>query len=237
MWITSCHTDKHWATLRPRINGGDENAFLEAITIFQRRIEERFFRCIDGLLLNDSEVKEKWGDERAMLTVPGFAVMSLCSLLIETLHAFYIGHVMQPWQPPIGPCGYPHGSCMKMPSTARSLSDFLKDSTHFSDFNSKMRSSFGQNIRNALLHDAETRSGWVIRIDQPRDKIVEKQADGYVLNRTKFYEALRAEFTDYLARLRDPNAKVLRENFLKKMDAICQYSSSSVPPTFPDGPQ
>lgn len=229
MLITSCHTDKYWAGLRARIAAGEESAFLEAISIFQRRIEERFFRCIDHLLLNDEELSDKWGDRDAQLTVPGFAVMSLCSLLIETLHAFYIGHVMQPWQQPVGPCGYPHGACIKTPSTSRSLSNFLRDSPHFSDFNSRMRSSFSQNIRNALLHDAETRSGWVVRMNEPSDKIVEKQGDEFVLNRTKFYAALRAEFADYLKRLPDPQQGDLRKNFMKKMDAICQYVRPSEP--------
>ena len=224
MWITSCDTDQDWAELRPRITSGDEGAFAQAVSIFERRMEERFFRCIDDLLLNDAAVEENWGNRDVALTVPGFAVLSICSLLMETLHAFYIGHVMKSWQQPFGPCGYPHGACIKIPPTSRSLSDFLRDSSHFRDFNSKMRQSFGANIRNALLHDAETRSGWVIRMDDPTDKIVEKQGEQYVLNRTKFYAALRSEFYDYLARLRGNSHPELRANFLIKMDAICQYA-------------
>jgi hypothetical protein len=44
---------------------------------------------------------------------------------------------------------------------------------------------------------------------------------GYVLNWTRFYRALFAEFTDYLGRLQDPSNKDLRANFLRKMKLLC----------------
>jgi hypothetical protein len=99
----------------------------------------------------------------------------------------------------------------------------LGNSLHFcKDFpNSEIRGDFAVNVRNALLHEAETREGWVVRACEPPDRILGGKKGAYVLNRTNFHKALRDEFKDYLDRLRNPSNDNLRPNFLEKMDSIC----------------
>ena len=48
--------------------------------------------------------------------------------------------------------------------------------------------------------------------------------DGYALNRTMFYEAVKQEFESYLKDLRDPMNGKLRERFKEKMSDICKES-------------
>lgn len=198
-------------------------------------MKERFFSEIELLLACGKT------DSRSI--VPGFAIMALCCILVETLQAFYEGHIMVPPEMPEGPCSYPDGNCLKTapavetiekcsfpdsscvrtPPTARSFAHFLRDSPHFADFNGRARNSFSIQIRNGLLHDAETRGGWLIRESDPSKKILERRGQYYVLNRTRFYKALNAEFGDYLTRLGQSTNGTLRENFIKKMDSICHF--------------
>jgi hypothetical protein len=209
-------TCSDWRALRKRIDAGQAEAWSKAIGVFERRMNERFFRCIESLLKSDEEPAEN------QPIVPGFAIIALCCLLVETLQSFYEGGPAQGPRLPDGACPYPSG-CAKEPSTARPFKEFLKRSPHFnSDFhNSEIRGDFSQHVRNALLHEAETRQGWLIRKSVPRGRIVEGKRGKYVLNRTAFYNALRAEFSDYIALLDDPSKQTERKHFLTKMDSLC----------------
>jgi hypothetical protein len=209
-------TCSDWRALRKRIDADREEAWSQAIGVFKRRMNERFFRCIETLLQSDKEPTEN------QPIVPGFAIMALCCLLVETLQSFYEGGRAEGPTLPDGACPYPNG-CAKEPSTARAFKQFLKRSPHFnSDFhNSEIRGDFSQHVRNALLHEAETRKGWLIRKTVPRGRIVQGKRGKYVLNRTEFYNALRAEFGDYIALLGDPSKQAERRRFLSKMDGLC----------------
>ena len=54
--------------------------------------------------------------------------------------------------------------------------------------------------------------------------MVQPLEDGYALNRTMFYEAVKQEFESYLKDLRDPINGEFRERFKKKMKDICKES-------------
>jgi hypothetical protein len=79
-----------WPDLKMRLEKGDENAWSEAIGVFERRMRERFFSSIDALIASDAKrnqaplnAKSKKG-----AYVPGFSIMALCCLLIDTLQGF-----------------------------------------------------------------------------------------------------------------------------------------------------
>jgi len=131
--------------------------------------------------------------------VPGFAIMALCSLLIETLQAFREG---------------PTGGGRDL------FKPFLRLPAFGSAFeNDVVANAFVGGIRNGIFHEAETRK-WAIRRTEPMGKLVERRGDGYVLNRTAFCVALKIEFEGYLAELRDASKGDRRRRFLEKMDGI-----------------
>src|SRR5712691_8700083 len=114
------------------------------------------------------------------------------------------------------------GPCIKpSPDTTGQLIKFLRRPAFRGAFAvDKTAKSFVHGIRNGILHEAETRK-WVIWREVP-SQMVEPQEDGYALNRTMFYEAVKQEFESYLTDLRDPANGKLRERFKKKMNDICK---------------
>ena len=76
-------------------------------------------------------------------------------------------------------------------------------------------------MRNGILHEAETRK-WIIWRDVPSE-IVKPLDDGFVLNRTLFYEAVKQEFESYLRDLREPTGNS-RVKIQEKMNNICEES-------------
>jgi hypothetical protein len=151
--------------------------------------------------------------------VPGFAILALSCLLIETLQSFRQAPESSP--PVMGPCSYPTGSCIRPSSTTTELfKEFLRLPAFRGAFdNDTIAKSFIRGIRNGVLHEAETRE-WVIWRNEPVDQIVEFRSEGYALNRTEFYRALKSEFEKYIQELRNPAKQKLRQRFLKKMDDV-----------------
>jgi hypothetical protein len=93
-------TDEQWNVMRPRLDQGCEAAWACTIEVFERRVKQRYTSCIEALF--DADSREDVGITAAappdylMLpqhrtgaaVVPGFAVMALCCLVIETLQGF-----------------------------------------------------------------------------------------------------------------------------------------------------
>jgi hypothetical protein len=199
--------------------------------VFERRIRERFFACIEALeaadMRRDVEVAldapadgSTLPPDESGVVVPGFAIVGLCCLLIETLASF--SEVNEtPVQEPIGACTYPTGSCIRpQERSGKRIREFLKRPSFGDAFtNNRVGHSFVHGIRSGIFHDAETRH-WVIWRDEPPNSIVGALAEQHILNRTAFCQALRDEFGQYLAALRDPGNPALRRRFVEKMNAI-----------------
>ncbi|MFQ5829494.1 MAG: hypothetical protein ACE5JD_10115 [Candidatus Methylomirabilia bacterium] len=230
-------TDEQWKRLRKRLGGrdgqiyNDETAWGCAVDVFERRMRERFLSCIEALEKADSQLEKEVApgapaecstlpkDNGKRIVVPGFAVVALCCLLIETLQSFREA----PEQPAqvVGPCSYPRGRCIRLPSSTRDLFiKFLQLPAFHGEFDDrKIAKRFVQGIRNGILHEAETRR-WLIWRGEPQGRIVEPLGNRYALNRTGFYRALKTEFEKYLQELRDPAKQQQRERFVKKMDDV-----------------
>jgi hypothetical protein len=188
-----------WEALSQQLDG-NENAWSEAIGVFERRMRERFFSSIDALFAADTKPDKSSGCKTyPQDCIPGFSIMALCCLLIETLQSF-----------------------QEVPSagTNQQFMKFLSRPAFGGAFNRKIAKSFVTGIRNGILHEAETRK-WVIWRDEPEDKIAAPEEDGFALNRSLFYAALKSEFESYLRELRDPTNSNLRNRFKKKMDDLC----------------
>ncbi|HLI86763.1 MAG TPA: hypothetical protein VKV17_22850 [Bryobacteraceae bacterium] len=77
-------------------------------------------------------------------------------------------------------------------------------------------------VRNGIFHGTETRNGWVIR-REPQQRIVEKAAEGYIVNRTMLHAAVRKAFEAWIERLREGD-ETARENFRRRMDQVIEIS-------------
>lgn len=223
MKICAHCTEADWRKIEEELSRdkNDAKAWCRAIGIFECRMQERFFEPIRLLLNSDSpRTSSNCGEHSPTGMTPGFAVMALSCLVIDALQAFREGRDSE--NPAIFDC------LRKQPATAKSFKDFLAGSRHFrSDFTRTIAGRFSQDVRNALLHNAETRKGWLIAGTNPKNKIVRKIGKGYVLNRTKFASALEEEFKDYVASLRKPSSPDIRQNFLIRMRSIARTAPAA----------
>jgi hypothetical protein len=191
-----------WEELEPRLDH-DEAAWGDAISVFERRMKERFFTCINALVRADTrpDLKRSGSLPKASRCIPGFSIVALCCLLIETLEGFREGASR---------------------NTERQFMKFLNRPAFGGAFaGDNIAKSFVNDIRNAIFHEAETRK-WIIRRNRPAGQIAVAEQDGYVLNRYPFYEAIKQEFESYVGDLRDPSNSQLRKTFREQMNGICK---------------
>jgi hypothetical protein len=196
-----------WKNLHSRLinrdgtNSDDQEAWHCAIEVFERRIRERFLSSIEALEAADSKLDISAPDEaladcsslpkRKEAVVPGFAIMALCCLLAETLQSFRCRTEMP--HKPEARWSYPNGPCIRVPqtTTADAFKEFLRRPAFGGAFaDEPIATSFVNGVRNGILHEAETRN-WVIWRSEPEDQIVAKEGEGYALNRSTFYRALK----------------------------------------------
>ncbi|MGH6890260.1 MAG: hypothetical protein ACREHF_13875 [Rhizomicrobium sp.] len=221
-------TNKQWRELRERLRQDDSDAWERAIAVFQRRITERYINCIESLIDVDSHLdvevppEASWNyplpdDTNKAAVVPGFSIVALCCILADTLQSFR--EKAKSVQLEEAECKYPDGSCVR-PSTTNQFKTFLKRPGFRGAFDDeKVAQSFVSGIRNGIFHEAETRD-WVIWRDEPVGSIISTREQGYVLNRSLFYEAIGQEFQRYLDDLRNPTNDKLRPRFVEKMNDL-----------------
>lgn len=208
-----------WESLSQRLAGDDEDAWAEAIGVFERRMRERFFSSIDALVEADTKPNRAASlPPDKGICIPGFSIIALCCLLIDTLQGFRESLPLSPQL--VGTCTFPIGRCMKPPGrTDRKFKEFLGRPALAGEFDGEPAERFVKDVRNGILHRAETKR-WVIWRDRPEGKIVAREDDGFALNRSLFYEAVEREFEFYLRELRDPVDKNPRKRFKEKMDEL-----------------
>ena len=191
--LASGFTVGRYHDVRPSLLVNDAAAWKEVIAAIVRRIEERYLAPIRDLERHDDEPL------RQRPTRAGFAIVALDCLLIDTIQSFREGR-----------------SETAEISSSRSFEEFLS-APAFSDFSNKDRGSFFQNVRNALLHNGETRSNWKIRISTTG--IVTREGSTRLLNRKLFHAAVLAEWKAFcdLAVLGDSPT---REMIRRRVDAL-----------------
>jgi hypothetical protein len=160
----------------------------EVLDAFERRMMERFWGPIHQLEVDDALIR------------PGFAIVALCCMVIETLNSFENGS-------PLASRG---------PSKLRFI-EFLEERIGMAHADAV---SLYRAVRNKLLHDGETRENW--KILRGKDKeIVTKQQFARVLNRIPFRKALEREYRLYCGRLRMQDQAELRKHFLSRLNILC----------------
>lgn len=167
----------------------------QVLNAFRRRIRERFLHPI-----NELAKKDKRGNETMR---PGFAILTLDCLLIDTIQSFREGRLQDPCLTP-----------------SQSFKDFFAMG-RFPEFTRRDVTSFFDQVRNALFHNGETRGKWKIRKDTTC--ILSKMRGDRIINRTLFHSRIILEFR-YLCRdLRSSNSEH-RRLFLQRMDALCDMT-------------
>ncbi len=194
--------DYHDIRDRLQIDTAATPEWERVLVAFQKRIEERFLLPIAALTCYDHTPLR----ERPMRS--GFAILTLDCLLIDTLQSFREGRI-----------------ATGESSSAQSFKNFLK-AFHFSDFKSQDRSDFYSYVRNALLHNGETRQNWRIRISTETLLTKDPTTKTRTLNRRLFHEGVVTEYDEYRSLLRRTESVDARRLFLKRMDAICNWPAT-----------
>jgi len=146
----------------------------------------------------------RWTDLIVSQKFSGFAVIALDCLLIETLVGFITG------QPSKSPDSF---------LTGKLTNGELQ-------FTEKEAQLFRENVRNGIIHDAETRSRWIIRPGDPNGPILTKDGENISLNRTAFHMAITREL-EWLTKIRKGDRE-LRHKLKQRMDQIISKHSEAV---------
>jgi hypothetical protein len=185
-----------WTLLRSRIDGSDDpQAWSEAWTVFDRRLEERYFppiRAIKKLRANAGE---------------GFSIVAITCMLIELLESTYQGRTYQPGD------GKSELPGTRYSSSRQLFTDFL---TREVGLRKKDARSFFSNVRCKLLHECRT-AGWRIRAKGP---LLDREGTLFSLNRNRLLEHVRRFAERTGQEIRDGSNPGLGEKFLRRCDDL-----------------
>ncbi len=195
-----------------RISGGLEPGIYDrnweiVISAIEDRFTARFIEPADAI--------QSW-DKKATSAFPGgrgFAIVALDCLLLESLN------------------GYETGSSSN--ATAATFHKLLTTKSQFAKSFSPLprAKAFGWAVRHGLLHDGETRQGWIIRQGTIGGPLVQSLPDNrVVLYRDAFHAAVKACLAEYFAKLRNTHGlegAQLRKAFMNRLNSL---SRASAPP-------
>jgi hypothetical protein len=194
MQIAPGISSNDWKTLD--LDSAERPDWAAAISIFERRIRERYIEPIDQLISVDLPKRPA---ERKF----GFAILGLDCLVVETLSAFIEG-----LEDTIG----------KSKSVFR---NFVRTRTRFKDIftTDEIADQFYTEFRCGILHQAEVGGESKVWSVGPLLRI---EGKALTVNRDEFHARLKGEFEDYLTELRNSSNIILRQHFRTKMDFIAR---------------
>ncbi|HDZ07501.1 hypothetical protein [Pseudohongiella sp.] len=161
--------------------------WAQAAKIVKDRLEGRFLRYAGNCLRSPYS---------------GFVVLSIDSLMLETLQQFREGIINGHRQ------------------SRRLVTTFLQGRRFQPDFDAEARSSYYKDIRCGLLHQAEARRMWLIRRGESRMLARSPTGEGYVIDVRRFHKAVRQSLLDYMQELVNPEHDNLRTHLWTKMNYI-----------------
>jgi hypothetical protein len=183
--ISPRYNSRDWQAL----DHGDANDWAKASAIVRDRLEGRFLQFATQCLKQDYS---------------GFVVLSIDSLLAETIQQFIDGITD----------GHGHSKTL--------VKRFLEGGRFQPEFDASAREAFYRDIRCGLLHQAEAKGMWLIRRNQ--ESLLQKTAggDGYIIDVQRFHAAIQGSLDDYLTLVVEPASVGLRTNLWEKMNTICR---------------
>ena len=195
-----------WMAIRGELDPTQvDDLWSQVIQHFRNRLERRFLAPA-ALLLQDEGETQQTSFPQGL----GFTVLAIDCLLIEAL------------------VGLESGRRTSAGQTAQAFQGFLTSAPRFAEsFGDQDRGSkFVKAVRNGVLHDGETRHGWIVWQGKRDGPIVEALEEGLlVVNRSAFHFALETYVDSYFSRLKDPENVELRSSFKDRIDALCGESA------------
>jgi hypothetical protein len=182
--ISPKFTSEDWRKLNPE----NPNDWSLAADILKDRLDGRFLHYAGNCLRSPHS---------------GFVVLSIDSLLLETIQQFRDGVT--------------NGNRL----SRQLVTKFLESKRFQPEFNKHARDAYYTDIRCGLLHQAEARRMWLIRRDQPELLRPFPDGDGYIIDVRRFHKCVRQSLSDYLDELQWAQSVELRENLWDKMNQIC----------------
>jgi len=202
--IAGNKTVKDWQQFRQTlVPGGDPKAWKTAFeTYFEARLTTRYLRPIQSLHASHT------------LNGEGFSILAIHCSMIEFLESTLQGRTYRfrrKKDPPLGQYEYAE--------SAQMFTSFLTRRKPFSKvFNASLAGDFYSGVRCALLHEARTKDGWIIKAKGPA--IAEVAGGRKLVYRNNFQDALLNFIQWYSGALQTDQA--LQEAFLRKFDSLCQ---------------
>lgn len=193
-----------WHSLSSRLIADIENLLLweKAFEYFLKRMDTRYLRPIRSI------------EENGKIEGEGFAVVAIVCSMIEALESFYQGKSFRE-----GTQNHPLDERTEYYKSQTIFESFLENrepfKTQFAALN--LATEFYKNVRCAILHEAATRGGWIIRTNTAT--LIEKQGDYLIVNRVLLVEAIVAYLENYKQELFGSCA--LKGAFIRKFNAIC----------------
>jgi len=180
-----------WPMSKVQLCLADRSQKNMLVSFVRKRFEERFFGPI-RVLRRAADNSQGYG----------FAMMSLCSLLVESIESFRLGlpstyrpdmRNLHTYSPP-RECEVPQ---TEWRTGHQVFEEFFKEPKQKWLFPGIDGAKFCEGIRNGLLHQAQTKNGWTLRID--RKRLCAPKA--HVINRNLFARRLEKAFHVYLREL------------------------------------
>ncbi len=203
--ISGKFTVANWEDVKKKLEtvGGPDNWKQAYDDFFLKRLETRYFEPI--------RVLKEHGD----LAGEGFSITALHCTLIEFLASTLEGKSYKHCPPDAATkCGE-HEYC----DSSKLFINFLRSAIPFKDhFNSNTGAdNFYKNVRCALLHEARTKGGWIIRAGSSSDPPIDVKKK--IVYRNNLQSAFE-EFVDWYGKCL-PGCDKLQRAFIRKFDSLC----------------
>lgn len=196
--IAPGHKASDWRKLALDPDAPESADWTAAVRMFRDRIERRFFAPADVLIASEHEECRQ---------TFGFAILALDCLVIETLQGFREGMKKHNGKSQELFCGF-----------LTNWPVFTSSVPEDEDVQACAKLVY-TDCRCALLHSGSTDG--LLRVGVTGKAFAFGKNKSLKINRTKLHDELKRAFTAYLEELVSADARQLRVNFKKKMDAIC----------------
>jgi hypothetical protein len=201
MKISNTKSCGYWKNLRRKIleDYNNNSLWLEAHHLFLDRLDSRYFE--------PANIIKKYGNN----TGEGFAIVTIYCALIEFLETTYLGLNYKE-----GPLRHLKDYEYNSAKCGHLFQSFLVNRKPFL-LDEELAISFYKNVRCGLIHEAQTKNGWLIRVDNP--EFITTIEKGFVLNRDIFRKKIDQYLILYKKHLFTENE--LKEAFIRKFDGLC----------------